>query len=190
MDVWLRESSIEQRKVLELAHALGRHFRVRQRPVRATHSTESARVRPVPLEITDKPLPGPYAAHPDVGVRVSTEGSTGLAYYAGIDEATYLLLCSLLGIAQYRVMWANPLLRPEDFRHPPHPLCLFGDIEAIHGFARLLEAPQVCGGCTAFYHCLGADTELIALRETVSAIQRQPDAGRVGKDIPWNPMAD
>ena len=97
------------------------------------------------------------------------------ARYAGISQSAYLILCGLLGISQWSVLNLNPLLRPEDLMHPQASNCLFVRPDGIQNFALLLEEPRVCRGCVDFYHCLGADSEVIALLDILAVLDRASD---------------
>ena len=130
---------------------------------------------PVPLFVTSRCLAqGPYDVDIERGVTVSTWNIEGICRYARIEPCTYLLLCSLLGISQWHVLKTNPLLRLEDLRHPPAAHCLYAKSQCIKDYILILEDPTVCRGCVEFYHCLGADLEVIALNETLNSIRRTP----------------
>ena len=106
------------------------------------------------------------------GVTLSMWQSEGICEYAGISQSAYLTLCGLLGISQWSALNSNPLLRPEDLLHPPEANCLFATQRGIEYFALLLEDPRVCPGCVDFYHCLGADSEVVVLLDALGTLRR------------------
>ena len=116
-------------------------------------------------------MPAPFTVSQDEGVTVSMWQSKGICHYARIAESSYAALCSLLGLSQWHVLNANPLLKLEDLIHPPSQHCLFVKPDPFHDYALILEDPFVCRGCMDFYHCLGADTELLAVIDTLSSIR-------------------
>lgn len=127
------------------------------------------------LNITRQIMPAPYTVCKRRGVTLSMWQSEGICRYAGISQNAYLILCGLLGMSQWSVLNLNPLLRLEDLMHPKESKCLFVRPDGIQGFALFLEEPRVCRGCVDFYHCLGADREVIALLDTLAAIDRASD---------------
>ena len=161
IDVCFTTSSCDAALMDHIAHVLARHLRLVSGPD-APHAA--------PLYVTSKRLPGPFIVHPKRGAVVSTWESAGVSRYAGIASGDYLLIASLLALAQWRALRANPLLRVEDFRHPPGVRCLFAAPRRVQDFAPLLNPPAVCRGCTEFYHCLGAESELIALRQVIAEV--------------------
>jgi hypothetical protein len=112
---------------------------------------------------------------------VSTWDIDGVCAYAGIDENTYVLLCSLVGIGHWRVLQENPLLRIEDLRHPRGVHCIYTETRQVQDFALLLDEPAICRGCTGFYHCLGAESELLALRQVIGEINARQQLGSGGE---------
>jgi len=97
------------------------------------------------------------------GIRVSTYQREGICTYTGLDNGTFLLLCSILGTTQWRTLSLNPLLVAEDFNHGPACRCLFSHQACKEDFALVLENPEVCPSCLAFYRCLGAEREVDTL---------------------------
>lgn len=83
--------------------------------------------------------------------------------YTGLDNGTFLLLCTLLGTTQWRTLALNPLLIAEDFHHGPPCPCLFSHQSCKEDFALVLEEPEVCRSCLAFYRCLGAERDVATL---------------------------
>lgn len=126
---------------------------------------------PLHLKITHQHMPAPYEVSIERGVTLSMWQSEGICGYAGISQSDYLTLCGLLGISQWSALNLNPLLRPEDLLHPPEANCLFATQRGIEYFALLLEDPCVCPGCVDFYHCLGADGEVVALLDVVETLR-------------------
>lgn len=124
------------------------------------------------LHLTGERLPEPFRVWPDRGVVVSMWDSEAICAYTGIQLDRYLLITSLLALSQWRVLRRNPLLRIEDLRHPAGIRCIFAEPASVQDFALLLDPPVICPGCADFYHCLGADSELIALREVLEEARR------------------
>lgn len=135
-----------------------------------------ARLHEVPYEFTDKVEPGvariqvsdkadrvlAYVER-EQGVRISTCQREGICTYTGLDRGAYLLLCALLGTTQWRTLGMNPLLIPEDFHHGAVCKCLFSHQVCREDFALILEEPEVCSNCIAFYRCLGAERDVDSL---------------------------
>ena len=120
------------------------------------------------IRLMDVPLDKePFLADRRFGVRITTRHAKEISRYADIPEELYLLLCSLLGLTQWRALQENPDLEPEDFLHRTDGNCLFARRGDGKLFPCLLERPHICGGCLSFYHALGADSELLALQETL-----------------------
>jgi hypothetical protein len=166
IEACLTATQIDFVRLVEIARGLEGHFRFVSPPARPGGAGRGA----VRLHFTADRQPEPIMVDPERGVTVSTWDVDGACRYAGIDEQTYLLICSLIGISHWRVLDVNPLLRPEDLRHPPGVHCLYMDARHVADFALLLDEPRVCAGCADFYHCLGADTELLALREVLNEL--------------------
>ena len=135
-----------------------------------------AHERSLHLRITRSQMSAPYRVSAERGVTLSLWQSTGICRYAGISRSTYLTLCGLLGISQWSALDSNPLLRPEDLLHPPKANCLFATPGDIESFALLLEDPWICPGCVDFYHCLGADREVVALLDALGKLRRTLNA--------------
>ncbi len=161
IDVSFSASSAGIPHLDDIARGLERHLRFAPR-----HSGADAAC----LHLTSRRLPGPFVVNPQRGVVVSTWESGGVCGYTGIGLDDYLLIASLLALTQWRVLRGNPLLRIEDLRHPPEVHCLFAGPHSVQDFALLLDPPIACGGCADFYHCLGADSELIALRQVIANV--------------------
>jgi len=122
------------------------------------------------LLLTERRLPEPFRVYPDRGVVVSTWDSAGVCQYTGIAIDNYLLIAGLLALSQWRVLWRNRLLQLDDLHHPKDVRCVFAGPHSVQEFALLLDPPVICPGCVDFYHCLGADSELIALRNVIAEI--------------------
>ena len=175
VEVCLSGRDIELTSLTALASGFRRHYRTvtvtrRALSTKPTRNNEN-RVR---LDITPQCMPAPYKVCPLRGVTLSTWQSEGISRYAGISQNAYMVLCGLLGISQWSVLNTNPLLRPYDFGHPPDSNCLFVQPHGIENFALLLEDPQICRGCVDFYHCLGADAEIVALLDALARLRRAP----------------
>ncbi len=126
---------------------------------------------PMYLQVTRNHMETPYKVSTERGVTLSMWQCEGICAYAGISQSAYLTLLGLLGISQWSALKSNPLLEPEDLIHPAGAKCLFATQEGIENFALQLEDPSVCPGCIDFYHCRGADIEVIALREAIGTLQ-------------------
>lgn len=175
IDVCLTASTSDILRLAGIVRGFQRHFKLR--PLAEPLSSNAMGNPPARLHITERRLEAPYGVDRESGVSVSTWDSEGICLYAGIDERNYLLICSLLGMSQWRVLVSNDLLRPDDLRHPANVRCLFSQPDAIQDYALLLDEPRVCGGCVHFYHSLGADSELIALQEVVAEIRESRQYG-------------
>lgn len=119
------------------------------------------------LEITTEPLGALFTIQSNRGLRISTWRSAGIAHYAGLRPESYLVLCSLLALTQWRALVLNPLLCPEDFIHEPDIQCLFTTQGPTLDPALALEKQTICPGCRSFYHCLGTDEEIRALDSAI-----------------------
>jgi hypothetical protein len=131
------------------------------------------------LLLTERRLPEPFRVYPDRGVVVSTWDSAGVCQYTGIAIDNYLLIAGLLALSQWRVLWRNRLLQLDDLNHPKDVRCVFAGPHSVQEFALLLDPPVICPGCVDFYHCLGADSELIALRNVITEISKSAPADRL-----------
>lgn len=161
IDVHLTTAPSDRATPEQFAISLERYFRCQP--------AERAQMVQLPrLHLTPERLPEPFRVSPDRGVVVSTWDSDGVCAYTGIRVDRYVLISSLLALSQWRVLQRNPLLRIEDLIHPAGVRCVFGEQKSVQDFALLLDPPVICPGCVDFYHCLGADTELIALREVIA----------------------
>ena len=135
-----------------------------------------ARLHEIHYEFTDEVEPGVAQIHVsdkadrvlayverEDGVRISTCQREGICTYTGLDRGAYLLLCALVGTTQWRTLAMNPLLIPEDFHHGAVCKCLFSHQICREDFALVLEEPEVCSNCIAFYRCLGAERDVDSL---------------------------
>lgn len=120
--------------------------------------------------VTEEELVAPFAISREGPIRISTWQADTIAAYTGMDTHEYWVICAMLGLVQWRTLQLNSLLIPEDFIHERTIHCLYGAYEEKSLFSLLLEQGRVCRGCRDFYHCLGADRELLALIETVDAL--------------------
>lgn len=116
-----------------------------------------------PVHITDHVDSSLVCVDRASGIRISTYQREGICTYTGLDNGTYLLLCTLLGATQWRTLALNPLLVAEDFHHGPVCRCLFSHQPCKEDFALVLEEPGVCPSCVAFYRCLGVEREVDSL---------------------------
>ncbi len=126
--------------------------------------------------LTERRLPEPFRVYPDRGVVVSTWESAGVCRYTDLALDRYLQLTTLIALAQWRALRNNRLLQLEDLLHPDDGRCVFSGACTVQEFALLLDPPSICRGCTNFYHCLGVDSELIALKQIVDEITRAKPA--------------
>lgn len=117
----------------------------------------------VPIHITDNVDACLACVDRERGVRISTHQREGICSYAGLDNGTYTLLCALIGTAQWRTLALNPLLIGEDFHHGPICSCLFSHQACKENFALVLEQPEICPSCVAFYRCLGVERDIDTL---------------------------
>jgi hypothetical protein len=147
--------------------------------VRFTEVARPANPGPAPrLLLTARRLPEPFRVYPDRGVVVSTWDSAGVCRYTGLTIDNYLLIAGLLALSQWRVLWRNRLLQLDDLHHPKGVRCVFAGPHSVQEFALLLDPPAICPGCVNFYHCLGADSELIALRNVLAEVTPSAPAKR------------
>lgn len=126
--------------------------------------------------LTDRRLPEPFRVYPDRGVVVSTWESAGVCRYTGLALDRYLQLTALIALAQWQALLKNRLLQLEDLIHPDEGRCVFSGACSVQEFALLLDPPYICRGCMNFYHCLGVDSELIALKQIVDETARAKPA--------------
>jgi hypothetical protein len=138
-------------------------------PAAAAPENQGGGNRPAIL-LTDEELVAPFEVSRMGPIRVSTWQAENIAMYTKIDAHEYWVLCAMLGLVQWRTLQLNSLMIPEDFIHGPTIHCLYGAHEERSQFSLLLEQGRVCKGCRDFYHCLGADRELLALVETVNTL--------------------
>ncbi|GMV91034.1 MAG: hypothetical protein AMXMBFR82_08120 [Candidatus Hydrogenedentota bacterium] len=129
-----------------------------------THLECHPQKKPFRLFITDDGGSRLFQIDSERGVLVSTYQSDGICRYAGMDRNDYFRLCALLGKIQWTVLQLNPLLVEEDFSHVSPSPCVYAPRPFKQDFALTLENPQLCQGCIDFYRCLGAETEILALR--------------------------
>lgn len=122
----------------------------------------------VPLRIADTPAERPFWASRTDGVSISTRESEGICGYAEISRESYLAVCAILGLVQWRALMLNELLIEEDFiAHEESPRCLFAARGTIQEYALAFEYPGLCDSCLDFYRCLGAEPEILALQEVL-----------------------
>jgi hypothetical protein len=131
------------------------------------------------LTIADTFTRRPFFASRGKGITVFTKESMEICGYAGIDRGFYLSTCALLGLVQWRALALNELLESEDFltREESND-CLYSARSFIQEYALAFEHPCVCGACLSFYRCLGAETEILTLRELLSRANREKHVTR------------
>ena len=125
--------------------------------------------------LTDEEIVAPFVVSRKGPILISTWQAKPIARYAGIDTTEYWVICAMMGLVQWRTLALNSLLIPEDFIHEPTIECLYGAHDQKSEFGLLLERGGLCRGCRDFYHCLGADRELLALVETADALLHRRD---------------
>jgi len=133
-----------------------------------------------PLSIVDTAMHGLFEVGPFSGVTISTDQAAGISLFAGISPAQYLRLCGALGLTQWRTLELNETLVAEDFAHTDPRECLFVQRPHKSDYALALEQPSICSGCFEFYHCLGADAEIVALAEMLKSLQNARPGSRLG----------
>lgn len=141
-----------------------------QRVQKCFFFTRQPRSEAVRLQVTDSPGNDLFQADRATGVTISTWQSEGISRYAHLPCDAYLLVCSLLGLTQWRALTLNPLLVEEDFIHGTPSTCLFSSRPFKQDYALLFEEPHVCSGCLAFLRCLGAEPEVEALLQALSLV--------------------
>ena len=82
------------------------------------------------------------------------------------------------GLTQWRTLM-NETLVVEDFAHTDPRECLFVQRPCKSDYALALERPSICPGCFEFYHCLGADAEIVALAEMLKSLQNARPGSRL-----------
>ena len=121
----------------------------------------------VTLRLEDTPDPALFSFLSRSCIRVSTDQMDGLCRYAGLEPALYLLLCAMLALVQWRALWLNDRLRPEDLFHSDESGCLYTRVPSRPELALLLDSPAVCPSCLEFYRCLGLGAETSALLRVI-----------------------
>jgi len=102
------------------------------------------------------------------GVSVSTWQAEGICLYAQIPREAYLLVCSMLGLLQWRALDLNPLLVWEDLLvHEEPPACLCAHRETVQEYALAFEHPYICRPCREFFRCLGLELEVLAFQDVL-----------------------
>lgn len=124
-----------------------------------------------PIQITDEMNSALVCVDRACGICISTYQREGICMYTGLDNGSYLMLCALLGVTQWRTLEMNPLLVAEDFHHGPACRCLFSHQICKEDFALVLEDPEVCTSCLAFYRCLGVEREVDTLTDFLNSFR-------------------
>lgn len=112
----------------------------------------------------------------DGGIRISTHDSGPISRYLRVTEEEYMVMGVFLGLAQWRVLDGNHLIRPEDWIHDPDGSCLYSPCDSVQDYALLMENAYLCGSCRDFYCCLGAETELCLIQELAERFSRTAPA--------------
>lgn len=150
-------------RFIQLGEHVQERFSFTQRP-------HSGAVR---LRIADSRGNSLFWACRERGVTLSAWQSEGICHYTGLGRDAFFLVCSLLGLTQWQALVLNPLLVEEDFGHGTPSTCLFSTRPFKQDYALLFEEPRVCGGCLAFFRCLGAEPEVEALRQGLALLNTQ-----------------
>lgn len=171
MNVKVRTSNVDLGAFSTLAKRIQGRFRflVDTDPVLSI-SGGDAQESPINLHITNEKKDALFTVDLERGITVSCYQSEGICQYANIDRETLTLICSLLGLVQWRSLNSNPLLRPEDLLVSGGGSCLFHRPEVREDYALLLDERKICAGCFEFYCCLGVEPELAALREVLTHV--------------------
>jgi hypothetical protein len=125
----------------------------------------------VKLTISPDPSACPFSVSRNQGVMTYTFQSDVICGYVQTSKDVYLLICSILGLIQWRVLSLNPLLIGEDFivdEDPPG--CLYAKRATIQEYALAFERPYVCYPCLEFFRCLGAERETLTLQEILNGV--------------------
>lgn len=159
MDVFVTGDVQAVSELLGASAGVLREFRFTDRPLRGA----------VPLCLATFLPHGLFRVQRDHGVVVSILESEGIARYLGLPRGAYLLLCSVLGLTQWRALALNPLLEPEDFAHDDPPHCVFATQPTLQHYALSFEKRFICPACRDFFRCLGAEGEILALQDLLRA---------------------
>lgn len=119
------------------------------------------------VTVTDDCQDKPFVLLSRRRAKVTTWQSSGICFFADLSKVDYYAMCCALAQTQLKTLSMNPLIEPEDL-HCQSERCLFGDPGSIEQYAFVFEERRVCQGCMDFYHCLGADTEILLTRELLS----------------------
>jgi hypothetical protein len=126
---------------------------------------------PPPLTIVSRAIKGLFLVNPFSGVTVSTDQAEGIALFAGISPVQYLRACAALGLVQWRALEQNDMLVAEDFAHSEPSNCLFVPRARKCDYALAFEWPCICHGCFEFYHCLGAEREIVSAAQLLHSLR-------------------
>lgn len=132
---------------------------------------KNATNKPPPLTIISCAIGGLFMVNPFSGVTISTDQAEGIAHFAGISVLQYLRVCAALGLVQWRALEQNDLLVAEDFIHSMPSDCLFVARARKPDYAFAFERPCICHGCFEFYHCLGADREIVFVTQVLQLLR-------------------
>jgi hypothetical protein len=132
------------------------------------HFVQHAGPGAIPLIITQDHGPELFRIHMEEGVYVSTLQLEGISNYVGLSLEECLLVCSMLGLTNWRTLVQNPLMVDVDLYHEAKATCLFAPRDTKPEFAILFESLRLCPGCAQFYHFLSLESELLALRDVLA----------------------
>lgn len=130
-----------------------------------------ATIGPPPLMIVPRAIDGLSLVNPFSGVTISTDQADGIALFASITPVQYLRVCAALGLVQWRALEQNDMLVVEDFAHSVPSDCLFVPRARKCDYALAFEQPRICHGCFEFYHCLGAEREVVFLTQLLHSLR-------------------
>ncbi len=163
IEVFVRGNATDVKGLVEFGVEAQERFRFVEKPAPDGVAQADMKNR-VQLYLTNEITNNPFLVDRTRGVKVATTQSEGISHYLGISREAYLLLCSMLGLTQWRVLALNPLLRPEDFVHVEPATCAFTQQPYIQHYALTLEHRYICPACRDFFRCLGAELEILALQ--------------------------
>lgn len=112
------------------------------------------------VTITDEQQERPFVLQSRRRARITTWQSSGVCFFSRLTRSDYYTLCCLLSLTQLKALTMNTLLDPDDLVCESES-CSFARRESLQEYALLFEGRSVCAGCLDFYHCLGADIEVL-----------------------------
>ena len=156
-----------QSPIAKWAQSLQNRFQLKARPCTP---------QDIRLQYTADYTEAPWRLHPAQNlVVVSSWRCSEMARYAGRTTRDYLLLTGMLALTQFRTLALNPHLTPVDFIYRCDESCLFVHEpgRALERFLLATDHLRICCGCANFYHCLGVDSEWVALNSVLDAFRQR-----------------